>query len=315
MRIKGAVVMVALMVWLAAQPAAAQLWVTHGEASDYQGEPAVRFQVYHIHGMFWCVGYLYLTKNRIGYQVTGGPGDYSQDSFARNRSEVQFQTAGQSITVRILRGRRYDLIVVRDIDAYGNVNTEAVSTWPIQDAWDSFDQALERARTRWDPNKPPEPPPAPEAPKTAALAIEAKPGGAEFYVDDEFRGSTSSEGRIKVSELEPGEHSLRLSLKGYQEWTRKVTLEAGENRTIEVQLAEAKPEPPPAPPEPSPEEKKRLGLEEVVKLLESGVTPVRAEAIVKERGVSFTLDDAAEKKLREAGATDALLLAIAKAKK
>jgi len=112
-----------------------------------------------------------------------------------------------------------------------------------------------------------------------------------------------------VADVPPGEHRLRLSKKEYEEWNRTLTLEAGENRTIEVELAPAKP------PEPAKPEIEPLSVEGVMKLLEAGVTPVRLSAIVQERGVSFTLTPAIESRLRALGATDALLLEIAKAKK
>lgn len=323
------VLMAIASVLLAAAPARAQLWLTYGEASQFQNEPAVRFQIYHQHGtvLAWCVGYLYFTPTQVAYEVLG-PG-YKQDGFAvaRESLTVEFRgqrvmkrstglfspaMTGQSVMVKILNGRKYDFFVARNIGSDGSAQFDAVSAWPIEEAWKTFDQALERARTRYDPNRPPPPTPVPEPPKTASLQLEAARGGAEFYLDDEFRGSTSSEGKIKVSDVAPGEHHLRLSLKGYDEWSRTVTVEAGENRVIEVQLVEAKPAAPPPPPPPP---DTTLALEDVLKLLEAGVTPARLETIVKERGVSFELTDDAERKLRALGATDTLLLAIAKAKK
>ena len=312
---------------LAAAAGRAQLWLTYGEAAEFQGEPAVRFQIYHQHGtvLAWCVGYLYFTPTQVAYEVLG-PGGYRQDGFAAARDTLQVQwrglramkrstglfspaMTGQSVEIKIVNGRKYDLFVARNIGSDGSSEFDSVSLWPLQNAWEKFDEALERARTRYDPNRPPPPAPVVVAPKTASLQIEAQPGGAEFYIDDEFRGTTSGEGRIKVSDLAPGEHRLRLSKKEHEEWKRTLTLEAGESRTIEVQLAAAKPPEPPPPPETT------LGLADVLKLLEGGVTPARVESIVKERGVSFELTDDAERKLRALGATDTLLLAIAKAKK
>ena len=58
-----------------------------------------------------------------------------------------------------------------------------------------------------------------------------------------------------------------------------------------------------------------LSLTDLLKLLDAGVTPVRLEMIVKEHGVSFALTEDKEQALRQAGATDTLLLAITKAKK
>ena len=323
----GLLVAALTAVLLAAAPAQAQLWLTYGEAAEFQGEPAVRFQIYHQHGtvLAWCVGHLYFTPTQVAYEVMG-PGGYRQDSFAAARDSMQVQwrglramkrstglfspaMTGQSVEIKVLNGRKYDFFVARNIGSDGSSEFDSVSLWPLQNAWENFAEALERARTRYDPNRPPPPAPVVVAPKTASLQLEAQPGGAEFYIDDEFKGSTSGEGRIKVSDLAPGEHRLRLSKKDYEEWNRTLTLEAGESRTIEVQLAQAKPPEPPPPPETT------LGLADVLKLLEGGVTPARVESIVKERGVSFELTDDAEKKLRALGATDSLLLAIAKAKK
>ena len=53
------------------------------------------------------------------------------------------------------------------------------------------------------------------APRTATLVIESCPGGAHVYVDDEPVGTTSSEGRLTLTMLSPGQHRVRLSLDGY----------------------------------------------------------------------------------------------------
>lgn len=59
----------------------------------------------------------------------------------------------------------------------------------------------------------------------------------------------------------------------------------------------------------------QLSEADLEKLLHGGVTPKRATELVKQKGVSFVLDDATEARLRKAGATDELLLAIATVKK
>ena len=58
-----------------------------------------------------------------------------------------------------------------------------------------------------------------------------------------------------------------------------------------------------------------LSEADLEELLRGGVTPKRATALVKQQGVSFALDDAIEARLRKAGATDELLLAITKGNK
>lgn len=309
---------------LLAQPAAGQLWLTHGEASEYQGEPAVRFQVWHQHGMMWCTGHLYFTRTQVGFQVLG-PERYRTDAFSQPRENVRIEfrglqkvsggrfsigplTAPRGQALRVQtgghhKGRRYDFFLASGISPDGTAKLDSVSLLPVQEAWENFELAWEHARTRWDPNQPR---PAPAVSSSAAsLEILVEPVGTALYLNDEYKGRTNSEGRLKVSELAAGEYRLRLTHDGYEEWTRSVTLAAGETRSIEVELDAAAP----------PQSPGVLGFEEVLKLLESGVTPARLETIVKERGVSFARDDQAEQKLRQAGATAELLLAIAKAKK
>lgn len=69
----------------------------------------------------------------------------------------------------------------------------------------------------------------PEAPGSAATAllIEVTPGGAQVYVDDELMGTTSAQGRVKLSRLSPGTHRVRLSLAGHRDYERVVEIEPG----------------------------------------------------------------------------------------
>jgi hypothetical protein len=96
----------------------------------------------------------------------------------------------------------------------------------------------------------PRPPVAPtSAPKPSApapsvgppvLLIEATSGGAQVYVDDEPVGTTSSEGRLKLTRLAPGEHKVRLSLAGYRSYEQSVELSAGQTATVTASLEAAK---------------------------------------------------------------------------
>jgi hypothetical protein len=81
------------------------------------------------------------------------------------------------------------------------------------------------------------PPPAP-----ATLEIESTPGNVQVYVDDEFRGATSKDGRLKVA-LAPGTHRLRLSLEGYQGHEEQLNLTPGETRRYPADLTPEKPLP------------------------------------------------------------------------
>lgn len=110
-------------------------------------------------------------------------------------------------------------------------------------------ELLEQVR-KLAPAKPAEPkalPPPPAAPPV--LVINAKPGQAEVYVDDERRGQTSAAGTLKVSGLAPGSHLVRLTLTGYQSFEINVELTAGETNTLAAKLlpVEALPAPKPEP--------------------------------------------------------------------
>jgi hypothetical protein len=81
-------------------------------------------------------------------------------------------------------------------------------------------------------------PAAPPAPDTGAavLLIEATPGGAEAYIDDEPVGTTSSEGRLKLSKLSPGAHRVRISLRGFRDYEQSVQLVPGQTVTVAASL-------------------------------------------------------------------------------
>ncbi len=91
----------------------------------------------------------------------------------------------------------------------------------------------------------PKPPAAPE------LVVHSKPGEAEVYLDDVRAGKTSPEGVLKIPDLSPGTHRVRLSLQGYADYEQTVALAAGHAATIEAGLEAAKPRAakPPAAPE------------------------------------------------------------------
>ena len=76
------------------------------------------------------------------------------------------------------------------------------------------------------------------------LIIDAKPGGAQVYIDDELVGTTSSQGRLKLPQLNPGEHRVRLALLGHQDYEDKIELRPGETTRLLANLEAAKAAPP-----------------------------------------------------------------------
>ncbi len=91
----------------------------------------------------------------------------------------------------------------------------------------------------------------PPAVESGVLVIEATPGGAQVYIDDEPVGRTSSRGRLKLSSLEPGEHELRIALDGYQDHEERLELLAQQTLRLVVKLQAT----PPTQPAPVPEKK------------------------------------------------------------
>lgn len=86
----------------------------------------------------------------------------------------------------------------------------------------------------------PRPAAPPSGPSAApVLMIEATPGGAQVYVDDEPVGTTSSEGRLKLTRYAPGDHRVRLSLQGYRDYEQTVTLVGGQTASVGTVLQAA----------------------------------------------------------------------------
>jgi hypothetical protein len=141
-----------------------------------------------------------------------------------------------------------------------------------------------------------------DAPKTATLRVTAQPGGIQVYVDDKFKGSTSEkEGVLVIENLPPGSPKVRLSQKGFVDFTQNVTLTAGETAKLETNLAAEGPKP--------------LGEPEIEEALKNGVPKTRIMGLIKQYGVDFALTNELEQSLRTVGADSDLLLAIAKSKK
>ena len=58
---------------------------------------------------------------------------------------------------------------------------------------------------------------------SGSLQVDSNPSGAAVYVDNSYRGVTST----IVGNLAPGTHSVRLTKAGYQDWTGTVSIAAG----------------------------------------------------------------------------------------
>ena len=81
--------------------------------------------------------------------------------------------------------------------------------------------------------KPPAPPKSSGPP---ILLIEATPGDARVYIDDETVGTTSPEGRLKITTLSPGAHRVRLAHRSFQDHEETVRLTSGETTLVASNL-------------------------------------------------------------------------------
>lgn len=143
--------------------------------------------------------------------------------------------------------------------------------------------------------------PAAPATASATLRLTTTPGGVQVYVDDAFKGESSAEGVLVVEGVAAGEHTLRLNRADYRQWTQKLSVAAGEARSLEAALALLGPKP--------------FLAAELEEMLEKGVSAVRAAQLVKRYGVAFELTAATESRLRSRGADAELLLAVMRSRK
>lgn len=79
-------------------------------------------------------------------------------------------------------------------------------------------------------------PSAPTPPPPATLLIESTPGGVQVYLNDEFKGATSSEGKLRINAVPPGQHRVRLSRAGYSDREEELNLAANATRTYTANL-------------------------------------------------------------------------------
>ena len=67
---------------------------------------------------------------------------------------------------------------------------------------------------------------------TGALEVESSPAGASVFLDGIYLGTTTPSGPARFDRIEPGTHSLRLVLQGYEDYETGVTISEGVSTTI-----------------------------------------------------------------------------------
>ena len=75
------------------------------------------------------------------------------------------------------------------------------------------------------------------AAETSGVVVQSLPN-AEVYLDNEFKGRTGSEGQLKIDDLKPGAHALRVSMPGKRVFEQSLNLTAGQTSEMAATLAD-----------------------------------------------------------------------------
>jgi len=71
--------------------------------------------------------------------------------------------------------------------------------------------------------------------KTGVLRVESRPSGAAVLIDGRVVGTTP----LQISDLEPGQHQVRLELPGHRPWATATTIVAGQSVRVAASLEES----------------------------------------------------------------------------
>jgi hypothetical protein len=80
-------------------------------------------------------------------------------------------------------------------------------------------------------SNPPTGMPSPSAPQVGSIELHSNPDSAEVYADGSFIGNAPA-----ALKLSPGQHAIRVTLVGYKEWTRDLTVQAGSEAHLTANL-------------------------------------------------------------------------------
>jgi hypothetical protein len=79
-------------------------------------------------------------------------------------------------------------------------------------------------------------PAAPAASQPPMLIINSTPADTKVYIDDKLIDTNSPDGRLRISTLAPGKHTLRLTHGGYIDGEREVNLIRGQSTVVDITL-------------------------------------------------------------------------------
>jgi hypothetical protein len=74
----------------------------------------------------------------------------------------------------------------------------------------------------------------PAANPGGSFELQSNPPSAEVFVDGSFRGNTPA-----TLKLKPGQHTVRVALDGYKDWSRDLTVQEGSDAHLQANLQKA----------------------------------------------------------------------------
>jgi WD40 repeat protein len=74
------------------------------------------------------------------------------------------------------------------------------------------------------------------SPQRPVFTVEDAPPGANIFVDDQFAASTDLSGKATIATLRPGQHNVRVTIGGYQDYEQNFDLRAGQTSTVTARL-------------------------------------------------------------------------------
>lgn len=77
------------------------------------------------------------------------------------------------------------------------------------------------------------------APTTGSINVLSTPSGADVYIDDTYIGTILASFPLLKTGLSPGIHTVRLTLDGYDDYTKTVTVNAGQATEVSATLSKS----------------------------------------------------------------------------
>jgi hypothetical protein len=154
--------------------------------------------VYRVYETYTIDGgeYIYVCREHIKWR-------WSKPATLTVNGPVQFAVEKDHLYIKGEDGSEHETKIMKKVSKPEQTTPEATPTEPVK-----------------------APPPGSAAqtqvPATGTITVNSNPDGADVYVDSSFVGNA-----IAVLKLSEGKHVIKVSMAGYKDWTREITVLAG----------------------------------------------------------------------------------------